>query len=111
MHVEVDAPGGTTMKQEQAGTDRDKSVKLTRRDFLGIAGLLTATLGARAGLAWAPIHAQANPNDEPLPANIWTHLGELMLEATEPDAPFYGLCGYSPDTALPGHPVGCPCCT
>ena len=100
------------MKQEQAGRDRDKPIKLTRRDFLGIAGLLTVGLGARAGLALAPIHAQANLNDEPLPANSWTRLGELMLEAAEPNAPYYGLCGYGPETvSIPGHPVGCPCCS
>ncbi len=94
------------MKQEEAGMTRDKPVRLTRRNFLGVAGLVTATLGMRAGLAWAPIQAEANVNAEPAPANIWTRLGNLILEEMQSDASLYGHYG----CGLPGHPVGCPCC-
>ena len=94
------------MKQEEAGMTRDKPGKLTRRDFLGVAGLVTATLGLQAGLALAPIQAEANLNEEPAPASLWARLGALMLDEMQPDASLYGqyVCG------LPGHPVGCSCC-
>ena len=96
------------MKQEEAGMTRDKPGKLARRDFLGIAGLVTATLGLQAGLALAPIQAKtnlnANLNEEPAPANLWARLGTLMLDEMQSDASLYGQCG------LPGHPVGCSCC-
>ena len=93
------------MKQEEAGMTRDKPGKLTRRDFLGVAGLVTATLGLQAGLALAPIQAKANLNEEPAPANPWARLGALMLDEMQSDASL-GQYGYG----LPGHPVGCPCC-
>ncbi|MCY3657552.1 MAG: hypothetical protein OXG36_00865 [Caldilineaceae bacterium] len=93
------------MKQEEAGMTRDKPGKLTRRNFLGVAGLVTATLGLQAGLALAPIQAKANLNEEPAPANLWEHLGTFMLDEMQSDSSLYGqYCG------LPGHPLGCPCC-
>ncbi len=92
------------MKQEEAGMTRDKPGKLTRRDFLGVAGLVTATLGLQTGLALAPSHAKANLNEEPVPANLWARLGNLMLDEMQSDSSLYGHgCG------LWGHPVGCPC--
>ena len=99
------------MKQGEAGMTRDKPGRLTRRDFLGVAGLITATLSVQAGLALAPIQAKANINAESAPTNIWTRLGALMLEEMQPHSPFYGQYGYGLETAsLLGHPAGCPCC-
>ena len=94
------------MNQVEAGMTRDKPGKLTRRDFLGVASLVTATLGLQAGLALAPIQAKANVNEEPVPTNLWERLGALILDEMQPDSSLYGhySCG------LPGHPVGCPCC-
>ncbi|MXZ23563.1 MAG: twin-arginine translocation signal domain-containing protein [Caldilineaceae bacterium SB0665_bin_21] len=94
------------MNQVEAGMTRDKPGKLTRRDFLGVASLVTATLGLQAGLALAPIQAEANINEQPAPANLWERLGALMLNEMQPDSSLYGqyVCG------LPGHPVGCSCC-
>ncbi|MCE2467925.1 MAG: twin-arginine translocation signal domain-containing protein [Caldilineaceae bacterium] len=90
---------------------RDKPGRLTRRDFLGVAGLVTATLGVQAGLALAPIQAEANVNEEPAPANAWARLGNLMLEEMQPNSPLSGQYGYGPVSASrPGHPVGCLCC-
>ena len=99
------------MKQGETGMTRDKPGRLTRRDFLGIAGLVTATLGVQAGLALAPIQAKATVNAEPSPSNIWTRLSDLMLEEMQPNSPLYGQYGYGLATASrPGHPVGCLCC-
>ena len=99
------------MKQGETAMTRDKPGRLTRRDFLGVAGLVTATLGLQAGLALAPIQAEANVNEEPAPANVWTRLGNLMLEEMSPNSPMYGQYGYGPESASrAGHPVGCLCC-
>ena len=93
------------MKQEEAGMTQDKPGRLTRRDFLGVAGLVTATLGLQAGLALAPIQAKVNLNEEPAPANLWARLGNLMLDEMQSDSSLYGQNG----CGLLGHPVGCPC--
>ena len=99
------------MKQGETGMTRDKRGRLTRRDFLGVAGLVTATLGLQAGLTLAPIQAEANVNEEPAPANVWARLGNLMLEEMSPNSPMYGQYAYGPASASrPGHPVGCLCC-
>lgn len=104
--IEVGTLGINTMKQAEAGITREKPGRLTRRDFLGVAGLVTATLGLQAGLALAPIQAEADINEQPAPANRWERLGALMLDEMQPDSSLYSpyVCG------LPGHPVGCSCC-
>ena len=94
------------MKQEEASMTRDKPGKLTRRDFLGAVGLVTATLGLQTGLALAPIQATVNVNEEPAPANLWVRLGNLMLDEMQSDSSLHGQYG----CGLSGHPVGCPCC-
>ena len=90
---------------------RDKPNRLTRREFLGVAGLITATLSVQAGLSLAPAHAQSNIDDEPVAAGIWARLGEFMLAEMQPNPAFYDQYGYSLETAsFPRHPLGCPCC-
>lgn len=103
---DVGTLGINTMKQAEAGMTRDKPGRLSRRDFLGVAGLVTATLGLQAGLALAPIQAEASINEEPAPANLWERLGALMLDEMQPDSSLYAptVCGFH------GHPVGCACC-
>ena len=78
------------MNQVEAGMTRDKPGKLTRRDFLGVASLVTATLGLQTGLALAPIQAKANVNKDPVPTNLWERLGALILDEMQPDSSLYG---------------------